>query len=196
MSFNHNDHYHPLLIRCVPPHCRKALDVGCGTGAFARLLAERAEMVDAVDRSEEMIRVARSLGEHNITYSCDDMRSFPLAPNSYDFISCIASIHHLPFADTVSRLRDALAPGGVLAILGLSKPTLTDYAVAAVAAPANWAHGIHARLDKAAESTQPPIRDPEMTLKEIRREAEALLPGARIRRHLYWRYSLVYKKTA
>lgn len=32
-----------------------------------------------------------------------------------------------------------------------------------------------------------------MTLAEIRAQARELLPGAVIRRHLYWRYSLVYR---
>jgi len=32
-----------------------------------------------------------------------------------------------------------------------------------------------------------------MTLREIRTQAQELLPGARIRRHLYFRYSLIYR---
>ena len=57
-GWDHNSHYHPFLLRRVPPGCRTALDVGCGTGRFARLLATRAEHVDAVDRSTEMISAA------------------------------------------------------------------------------------------------------------------------------------------
>jgi hypothetical protein len=42
----------------------------------------------------------------------------------------------------------------------------------------------------------PPIMDPDLTLAEIRARAGMLLPGAVIRRHLYWRYSLVYRLSA
>jgi ubiquinone/menaquinone biosynthesis C-methylase UbiE len=41
MVFNFNDHYRPLLLKQVPSGARTALDIGCGTGQFARLLAGR-----------------------------------------------------------------------------------------------------------------------------------------------------------
>ncbi|MEV4472391.1 class I SAM-dependent methyltransferase [Nonomuraea sp. NPDC049504] len=41
MGFDHNEHYHELLIRGIPEGAKQALDVGCGTGAFARRLAGR-----------------------------------------------------------------------------------------------------------------------------------------------------------
>jgi hypothetical protein len=34
--------------------------------------------------------------------------------------------------------------------------------------------------------------DAQLTLTEIRTQARTLLPGARIRQHLYWRYSLIW----
>jgi hypothetical protein len=37
-GWNHNSHYHDLLLAAVPPGCRRALDVGCGLGTFARKL--------------------------------------------------------------------------------------------------------------------------------------------------------------
>ena len=42
------------------------------------------------------------------------------------------------------------------------------------------------------EPPMPTVWPPPLTLAEIRAQAHTLLPGARIRRHLYWRYSLVY----
>lgn len=190
MSFNHNDHYHGFLLRQVPPACRRALDVGCGTGAFARLPATRADKVDAIDRSAEMISAARAHDTPNISYLNADIRQVELGTACYDFISCIASIHHVPFAETINQLRQALAPNGVLAILGLNRPTLADYLLAGIAVAPNRVRllGRGSRSDPT-----PPIMEPDMTLPEIRRDAQRLLPGARIRRHLYWRYSLVYR---
>lgn len=121
-GFNHNDFYHPFLLRQVPPGCRRALDVGCGTGRFARLLATRAEHVDAVDRAAEMISAAEPAPR--VSFLPADIRDLDLPAGSYDFISCIAAIHHMPFGPVITKLRHALAPGGVLAILGLSRYTL------------------------------------------------------------------------
>jgi SAM-dependent methyltransferase len=188
-SFCHNDFYHPFLLRQVPPRCRRALDVGCGTGRFARLLATRAGSVDAVDRSAEMISAAQ--GASNITFLHADIQDLQLG--RYDFISCIAAIHHVPFTDTVTRLRDALTPGGVLAIIGLSRPTLPDYVLSAIAFAPNKVRQVHGWLRTPSTAPHPPIKNPDLTLPEIRRHAANLLPGARIRRHLYWRYSLVYR---
>jgi len=39
----------------------------------------------------------------------------------------------------------------------------------------------------------PPIKDPDETLGEVRALAKELLPGARIRRHPYFRYSLIHR---
>jgi 2-polyprenyl-3-methyl-5-hydroxy-6-metoxy-1,4-benzoquinol methylase len=105
--FNHNDHYHRFLLRRVPANCARALDVGCGSGTFARALAARSAEVDAIDRSAEMI--ASATGPPNVHFVHADVREYELG--SYDFVSCVASLHHLPFAETVVRLRDALRPG-------------------------------------------------------------------------------------
>jgi len=39
-----------------------------------------------------------------------------------------------------------------------------------------------------------PIREPEATLAEIRDVAAEQLPGAHLRRRLYWRYSLLWHR--
>lgn len=112
------------MLRRVPRDCRTALDVGCGLGAFAQRLARRGIEVEAVDPSEDTIAAARSLTPHTtaggIRFLTTDVTTMDLEPGRYDFISCLASIHHVPF-DTVTRLRRVLAPGGVLA--GRQTPT-------------------------------------------------------------------------
>src|SRR5688500_4071077 len=37
--WDHNRHYHPFLLRSLPARRERALEIGCGTGEFARLLA-------------------------------------------------------------------------------------------------------------------------------------------------------------
>jgi len=212
MPFNHNDDYHRLLLRQLPPGCRRALDVGCGTGRFARRLAQRGIQVDAIDRSPAAIQAARAVcaqaaGPGSVRYRQADVTTVELPNGRYDYLCCLASIPHMPF-DTVAALRQALAPGGVLVILGVYRQsTPTDYAVSLAAAPVNAAARVavaaweqaaaicrgHAR---AQQSVQAPVRPAQMTLGQIRKEAAALLPGCVVRRQLLWRYLLVFRRSA
>lgn len=201
MPFDHNHHYHPLLLRYVPKGARTALDVGCGTGRFARRLAAAGLEVDAIDRNAEIIEVARTLGTPGpgtITYRAADITTVELG--SYDFISCLAAIHHVPF-ETVARLRDALAPGGVLAILGLARPSSpADVAKWLLAAPplnlaARLLVWLGERLMGGPDpiGVTPPVAPERMTMRQIRRASAALLPGRTVRPVLFWRYLLLYR---
>ncbi len=210
MPFDHNDHYHGLLLRKVPRNCGAALDVGCGTGRFARRLARLGVEVDAVDPSEEVIAEARALagrGSENEgpRFAHADITEAELPAGHYDFISCLASIHHVEFG-TVAALRDALAPGGVLVILGCyPERSPLDWAWSLAAVPVNAAvRPAFAARDKfrrpaAASADRPrvpaPVKQPSMPLSRIRVEAEALLPGCSIRRLLFWRYLLVFRNS-
>ncbi|WP_331767164.1 class I SAM-dependent methyltransferase [Embleya sp. NBC_00896] len=209
MSFDHNDHYHRLLLRQVPRGARTALDVGCGTGRFARRLASGGGtgpglLVDAIDPSEEAVAAARagSLGDDAAPrFRQADVTQVELPPGHYDFVSCLASLHHMPF-DTVTSLRDALAPGGVLVVLGCApERTWVDWAWSLAAVPTNAiarlavAAGETARGTRTAHHTavKAPVAPPTMPLNDIRHQATTLLPGSTVRRLLFWRYLLVYR---
>lgn len=213
MPFDHNDHYHRLVLRQAPRNCRVALDVGCGTGRFARRLAQLGIEVDAIDPSEEVVAEARALsgrtsGDRRPSFRHADVTEVELPKERYDFISCLASIHHMPF-DAVAALRDALAPGGVLVILGCyPEKSWRDWAWSLAAVPVNavarLAVAVRDRLRPASaasaasaatgrERVKAPVRQPIMPLPQIRREAAVLLPGCSIRRLLFWRYLLVFR---
>lgn len=209
MPFDHNDHYHRLLLRQVPRNCGAALDVGCGTGRFARRLAHLGIEVDAIDPSEEAIAEACALsrriaGDRSPRFQHANVTEVELPKAHYDFISCLASIHHMPF-DSVAALRDALAPGGVLVILGCyPEKTRLDWAWSLVAVPVNAVArltvALKDRLRPAAasagrERVKAPVSQPTVPLLQIRREAAVLLPGCSIRRLLFWRYLLVFRNS-
>jgi ubiquinone/menaquinone biosynthesis C-methylase UbiE len=44
-----NNHYYNALLKYVPQSCANALDIGCGTEAFAREWARRCSRVVALD---------------------------------------------------------------------------------------------------------------------------------------------------
>jgi SAM-dependent methyltransferase len=192
-GWNHNTHYHDQLLGTVPRTCRRALDVGCGLGTFARRLSTVAGQVDAVDREPTVVRRARELSVHvrNIRFMEDDFMTWT-ADGSYDCVSLIAVLHHLPFEEALAKAVDLLAPGGTLVVLGLDRAPsrVHAYAQALIALPVSRYYRVVRRTSEVAA----PILEPTMTLSEIGQRAGALLAGATVRRHVLWRYSLVWTK--
>jgi len=204
-GWDHNAHYHPFLLRHVPPGCRAALEVGCGSGAFARMLAGRAATVLAVDLSPGMVRLARGrlAACPGVEVRVADFADEELPRGSFDCVASIATLHHLPLRSTLARMAGLLRPGGVLLVLDLFRPaTLADRLCGAAALPVSLGLGLARRgrlrppravreawRAHAREDVYPP-------LAEVRRAGAELLPGARVRRHLLWRYSLVWTRPA
>lgn len=94
------------------------LDVGAGTGALARRMVHFAERVDGVDPSAAMLDEGARLPRgsdgrlHWIRGRAEDA---PLTP-PYGLITAGASLHWLDLDVVLPRLRDALAPGAVMAV--------------------------------------------------------------------------------
>ena len=195
--WDHNAHYHRWLLRQLPRRFGRALDVGCGGGDLARLLGAHAGAVDAIDADPVMVARARDLTGPSapVTFHAGDALS-DLPPGRYDVITCVATLHHLPFADALTLLRERLAPGGTLVVVGLFQVrTLGDRLLGLAAIPSNLALALvktRGRRSPRPASMTAPTRPATMGFREIVREARRTLPGARLRRRLFWRYTLVW----
>jgi ubiquinone/menaquinone biosynthesis C-methylase UbiE len=199
----HNDHYHDFLLHHLRSRSQHTLEIGCGTGTFSRRLAERSDHVSAIDLSPEMIRIARERSTEfpNIDFQLADILEFPLADESFDCIASIATLHHLPYREMLLKLKAALKPGGVLLILDLFEPAgLTDRLLDLVAFPVSVGLRLkhYGRLRRSKESSAAwaahEAYDLYPTMNDVRTLCAELLPGAKIRKHLLWRYSIVWVK--
>jgi SAM-dependent methyltransferase len=181
------------------------LDVGCGAGAFAARLAERAEHVDAVDKAAAMIEAARRRAPANVTCILADVLEMPLPADHYDAIASVTALHHVPLAEALRHLAPALRPGGVLAAVVLPRVDLPREApTEIVAAAANrlfgtafaalrtTGRGSWYQVDPTNEA-MPKVFDPPLTTRQAREVAAATLPGVRVRRLLFWRYLLLWR---
>jgi ArsR family transcriptional regulator len=114
-----------LVAAAARPIVGRLLDIGTGTGRVLELLAGAADVATGVDRSPEMLRLARgklaAAGNQKADLLQADMRALPFADASFDTVT----MHHvLHFADdpqaVVSEAARVVAPGGKL--------ILADYA--------------------------------------------------------------------
>lgn len=95
----------------------QVLEFGCGTGSTAILHAPFVKHIDAIDVSQEMIRIAKDklepAGVQNVTFRVADMDRFQATPESYDAVLGLNILHLLD--DRMAAMREvykALKPGG------------------------------------------------------------------------------------
>ena len=196
--WDHNAHFHRWILRQLPGRVGSALDVGCGSGDLARLLAGRAERVHGIDADPEITDRARELtpAAAPVTYAAADALT-GLGDQPYDVITCVAVVHHLPFTRALETFRARLAPGGTLVIVGVARDRPPgDHLLGLAARPLNI---VMALLKNRGRTVPRPVsmtartRPADLTFTEIVREARAVLPGVRLRRRLFWRYTLVWR---
>ncbi len=202
-TWNHNAHYHRYLINQIPVRCRHILEIGCGTGEFSRLLAERAEKVLAIDLSPQMIRFAKERSKlcPNIDFIEGDVMTYQLPENQFDCIATLTTLHHLPMTGILKKIKRALKPGGVFICLDLyQRSNLTDLLFDTTAYPASLFLRLvnTGKLKQSKEVREAYARhgktDAYLTLSQIKQICAHVLPGAILNRHLFWRYSMIWKK--
>jgi SAM-dependent methyltransferase len=193
--WNHNIHYHGLILEAVPPGCQRALDVGCGEGMLVRRLARRVPYVAGIDQDEASIELARRQDQDGkIDLICGDFLTHPFASASFGMITSVAALHHMDVRAAFDRMSQLLVPGGTLAIVGLARsrlPADLPWEAAAVVAALGY------RLTRTRwEQPSPTVWPPPLSYAETHALARQALPGVRFRRHLLWRYSLIWVKPA
>jgi len=104
---------------------RRALDLGCGVGRHARLLADAGLEVHAADASASGLAYARAQDPGGtIRFARSEFTGLPFAPAAFDFALAWNVIYHgdrTIVAAALAELARVLRPGGLLQITMLSK---------------------------------------------------------------------------
>ena len=203
-SHDERARYHGYLLNHLPQGCESALEIGCGAGAFTRLLATRARRVVGIDLSPQMIRLAarqQSAAHSQIEYLTGDFMRLTLPAESFDCIVSIATLHHLPLSEALRKMKAALKPGGRLIIHDLlSAEGLIDMGISALA----YSISLMMRLYETGRLLPPKElraawnehgrHETYLTLGGVKEMCGGYLPSASVRRHLLWRYTVVWDK--
>ncbi len=186
--------YESLVVDSIPPGCARALDVGCGNGDLSRELRRRGvPEVTGIDADSGCIARCRTHPDAgDISYLSGDVLTTPLASGSFDLVSAVASLHHMDARAGLLRLRNLVAPGGVLIVIGLAKAEFPkDIPIELAALTVNR---LRRRPKAPGDGTAGPplVWPPPERYSTMYRLGAELLPGVSWRRHLMWRYSLVW----
>lgn len=201
-KWNANNHYDSILLKNIPDECDRILEVGCGTGNLCNLLAEKSNEVIGIDASPKMISIAKEQNKcRNIHYVLGDYLKIEYPGEHFDCIISVATVHHLPMEAFLTKVKKELKRNCRLIILDLYHPgALTDYFFSAIAFPISKLHRLfhNHRLISSKEHDEiwkkHGQRDSYLTLNQVSELSEKNLKGAKIRRLLFWRYSLIWTK--
>ena len=86
------------------PSGARGADIGCGSGRWAKFVAERVSELHCVDPSDEALRVAKKNldGFSNIEFHRAGVGDLPFDDESLDFAYSLGVLHHVP--DTAAAL--------------------------------------------------------------------------------------------
>src|SRR5690625_1910286 len=192
--WNHNIHYHGLVLHAVPTTAASALDVGTGNGLLALELRQRIPHVIGVDRDAKILREAQG-SSSQITWVHGDIATVPLPRTELDVVASIATVHH--FRDLLAglqRLAQLTAPGGHLILIGCARSSrLRDYAAYLLGV---IQHQVFSRRYGYWQHTAPVQEEPLHTYREIQLLTKKLLPGRQWRRLPLFRYAVLWQRPA
>lgn len=97
------------------PSGASVLDVGCGNGRLLDVLPQNIEYL-GTDSSTELIKIAQTRYPEKKFIVADMMDLSAVPDSSFEYIFCIAAIHHLPGQDlqlqAIEEMKKKLKPNG------------------------------------------------------------------------------------
>jgi len=155
-----------FLAWLAPPANARWLDIGCGTGAFSQLIAERCAptSLSGIDPSPAQIAAARTKLP-NADLRVGDSLALPFGDGECDIVASALVLHFIPDrAKAFAEMKRVVSPGGVVAAYTWERSGTSDFAPYAPMLRGLNAIGVE------------PMRSPtvpEQQVEGLRRTAEA-----------------------
>jgi 2-polyprenyl-3-methyl-5-hydroxy-6-metoxy-1,4-benzoquinol methylase len=202
-QWDHNQQYQNYILKHIPQNCNCILDAGCGTGELTKKLAPYSNEIIGIDISENMINEAsKRKNDEKINYiNISVEKFFEETDKKFDVITSIAALHHMNEEKILERMKDKLTEGGKIIILDLVKGGIEDYVIAIISVPLSIILRLknNGRLRVSEEQRKAWEGhfqyDKYLTIKEVKSIVKKTLGKAKVKKHLFWRYSIIYKNS-
>ena len=198
-----NIHYHPFVLKNIPTDCSHILDIGCGKGNLCRKIADRSKKITGLDLSEKMIEKAKvaSKKNKNISFIQADYLKTNFEKNSFDAIVSIATVHHLDMEAFLKKAKSELAMGGRLILLDLYREEKWFEKITWPIA-SGFSIFFNLVLNKRFRPSKKEMEywqehgkhDKYLSIAELHKIIIRFLPKAKLKRRLFWRYTLFWQK--
>jgi hypothetical protein len=142
---------------------------------------------EAIGRAADRLASVR-----HVTVFHADFQDYQPGAHRFDLITFVASLHHMNLRASLVKARDLLTPTDEIAVIGCSaNKTVRDWVWSAMCVSAarigSWLHSETRGIGVV-------IKDPQEGLDDIRGMVDEVLPAASVRRALYYRYLLRWKR--
>jgi SAM-dependent methyltransferase len=157
-------------------------------------LATVSKWVTGIDPDPGAIARARRRtgGLTNVTLVEVDFIHYEANEGSFDVVTFVASLHHMDLAAALPKARSLVSPGGELIVVGLAaNKKATDWIMSGLMLPfVRLGSSMHHETRDVGVAAI----EARESLGEIRATVQRELPGASMRRALYYRYLLRWRK--
>jgi len=122
------EHLHRYAVACELASEKVVLDIACGEGYGAGMLAQTAQNVVGVDISSEAIKHASAkYPQNNLRFIVGSCAAIPFADNSFDLVVSFETIeHHEQHTEMFMEIKRVLKPDGLML---MSSPDKYEYSV-------------------------------------------------------------------
>lgn len=113
------------ITRSAGTHCRRILDVACGTGEQAILLANAGLDATGIDLSPAMLAIARRKGPDKTGFVLADAREMPFSSGTFDCVTVSLALHEMKNETrlgVVAEILRVLSPTGKLIVFDYGAP--------------------------------------------------------------------------